>query len=397
MNKSREEQPNRKKKLLLITDLYPHRYNPVCGVFVKEHANELSKYYQVKVIATSFPYPLKTEHKQEKDIEITHIFFPSIKSIFVTSFITYPLFALPKVKNIIKSWNPDIIQVHDYHHIPELFWLKTWLDHTNFHIYLYLHNIRSHPDRLKGNRLIPFYRKTLSKAFRNWDHIFTVNPRLKDWILPYMPENKITVTGNGISPTPPIQPEELLFIRNLCIPDAYKIISVGNLLEAKGFGYLILAVYKLLQKGLNIQLVIVGEGKDHQRLTELIQNLNLSDRVLLTGAIENSILRNIYPLFDLFVLASYSETFGIVFLEAMYASLPVIGIKGEGIYGLFEEDKEALYAEPRNSEDLANKIEWLITHPEKAAAIAKAGQQKVREQFMLSDLIKKVREVYEQS
>jgi len=81
----------------------------------------------------------------------------------------------------------------------------------------------------------------------------------------------------------------------------------------------------------------------------------------------------------------------------MYASLPVIGIKGEGIYGLFEEDKEALYAEPRNSEDLANKIEWLITHPEKAAAIAKAGQQKVREQFMLSDLIKKVREVYEQS
>ena len=102
-----------------------------------------------------------------------------------------------------------------------------------------------------------------------------------------------------------------------------------------------MAAYKLLQKGLNIQLIIVGEGKDRKRLEELIKNLDLSERVILAGAIENRILRNIYTFFNLFVLASYSETFGIVFLEAMYAGLPVIGIKGEGIYGLFGSRKRS--------------------------------------------------------
>ena len=387
MNKPKEERLITKKKLLLITDLYPHRYKPIYGVFVKEQAVELAKYYQVKVIATFFPYPLKTEHKKEQDIEVTYIFFPSLKSIFISSFFTYPLLALPKIRKIIKNWNPDLIQVHDYHHIPELFWLKTWLDRLHYSKYLYIHNIRSHPDRLKGNRIIFFYRKTLSKAFRNWNYIFTVNPFLKQWILPYMPEDKITVIGNGVSPSPTIQAEELFFIQDLIIPEAFKIISVGNLLETKGFGYLILAAYKLLQKGLNIQLIIVGEGKDRKRLEELIKNLDLSERVILAGAIENRILRNIYTFFNLFVLASYSETFGIVFLEAMYAGLPVIGIKGEGIYGLFEAEKEALFAQPQNSEDLADKIEWVITHPEQASTIAAAGQQKVKEHFMLNDLI----------
>jgi len=248
---------------------------------------------------------------------------------------------------------------------------------------------------LKGNLIIPFYKKTLKKAFNNWDHIFTVNVRLKEWLIPYIPENKITVTGNGISPTPIVKEEELSFIKTLLDPGAFRIISVGNLLKEKGFGYLIQAVHKLIKKGFNIQLVIVGEGKYHQDLSELIQNLQLSNNVILTGAIENRILRNIYPFFNLFVLASYSETFGIVYLEAMYAGLPVIGVKGEGIYGLFEEDKEALFTKPQNSENLAEKIEWVLTHSEEASAIGQAGQLKVTKQYMLNDLIAGLREIYE--
>ena len=397
MNKFRDEQPNRKKKLLLITDMYPNKYNPVVGIFVKEHAQELANYYQVHVIATYFTHQWSREHIKEEDIEVTRIFYPASSTLFLTSLLIYPVIVLPIIRKRANHWKPDLIQVHDFRHIPELFLLKTWLDRLSIPKYLYLHNIRTYPDRLKRKSSLFLYRKTLAKAFNNWNHIFTVNNRLKQLIIPYIEENKISVTGNGISPTTEIRKEELDFMEKLLFPAAIKIISVGNLREAKGFDYLILAVQKLILKGLNIQLVIVGDGTDRIRLMRLIQNLNISSQVILVGAVEHHILRNVYSMFDIFALASYSETFGIVFLEAMYAGLPIIGIKGEGIYGLFEEDKEALYAEPRNSEDLANKIEWLITHPEKAAAIAKAGQQKVREQFMLSDLIKKVREVYEQS
>jgi len=127
-----------------------------------------------------------------------------------------------------------------------------------------------------------------------------------------------------------------------------------------------------------------------------VKTNNLNAEVMFLGRIENNLLRNILPLFDLFVLASYSETFGIVFLEAMFAGLPVIGIQNEGIFGLAEDGKQALFAEPQNSKDLALKIKLLLTNQILRQEIAQAGQKLVQEKYMLSELIQRVIKGYEQ-
>ncbi len=383
------------KKLLIISDLYPSRQNSLQGIFVRHQVEELASHYRVLVVSFQIGGRFKVERYTQGKVALCSITYPALKIPFLSAFITFPLFVLPVARKALSAWKPDLIQVHDFRHIPELFWLKTWLDRVKLPKYLTLHNIRTHPERLAGNRLLAFYRKTLPKALSRWDHVFTVNDRLRNWLLPYQNADKISVLGNAIGPTLDCDESKLAPVRSKLRESSFKIISAGNLTREKGFNYLIDAIRILTEQGLDTQLVIVGAGKERATLAAQIRALNLGERVWLAGAIENPILRNLYSLFDLFILPSYSETFGIVYLEAMYAGIPALGIVGQGIHGLFEAGGEALYAQPRDSSSLADQIARLIRDPDLAATIAKAGQDRVQKDFMLPELIDRVREVYE--
>lgn len=386
----------KKRKLLLISDLYPYFENPIKGIFVRQQAQELAKYFQIQVIATYDGHPYKIDHHRQDGFPVELIFYPYWQRHFLTSLVTFKVLALPAIKRYYKNFRPDLIHIQDYRHIPELFWLKPWLNKLPVLKYLTLHNIRTHPDKLKNNSLVGFYVWALKRTLSGWDHIFTVNSRLARWVEKYNPKNRVTVLGNGVSDLVKVDLKLIEPYKNILLVDYFHLISVGNLVPEKGFNDLIESVSILKKESLAVQLIIVGEGKIKKDLEQQIKNKQLTKEVTLLGRIENNLLRNLLPLFDIFVLASYSETFGIVYLEAMYAGLPVIGIKNEGIYGFAEEGKQALFAEPQNSRDFADKIQLLIKKPALREEIAKAGQQLVQEQFMLNKLIQRVVAIYEQ-
>ncbi len=381
---------------MLISDLYPSRQNSLQGVFVQHQAQELAKHFEVKVLAYEIGTRYRVENYEQDGIEICHVTYPALRNPFLSAFVTFPPCVLPAARRTFARWKPDLIQVHDFRHIPELFWLKTWLDRVRISKFLILHNIRTHPTRLKGNRLLPFYRKTLRRALSGWDHVFTVNGRLQKWFFPFLPKEKTSILGNAIIPTIPCDEAELEHITKQFVADSYKIISVGNLTPEKGFRYLIDAVAQLKQEGQKIQLFIFGNGAERRDLEAKIKSLGLGENVKLAGGLENRLLRNLYRYFDLFVLPSYSETFGIVYLEAMYAGIPVIGTIGEGIHGLFEDEKEALFAKPQDASDLTKKMRTLMQDKQISERIAGAAQQRVKQEFMLPDLILRLRKVYEQ-
>ncbi len=383
------------KKLMLLSDLYPSRQNSLSGVFVLHQVELLAEHYQILVVAFHIGSVFKVQRYRQGRVSICSVTYPACRKPFLSAWVSFPVFALPVAKNAFARFNPDLIHVHDFRHIPELFWLKTWLDRVKPPKFLTLHNIRTHPDRLRGNRLLPLYSRTLPQALAGWDHVFTVNARLRDWLLPHLEASRISVLGNAIGPAPAGGAADLSPVCSKLRPDSFKIISVGNLSPEKGFEYLIDAVRILTEKGLDIQVAIVGAGTERAALSARIRALNLSDRVWLAGSLDNPIVRKLFPLFDLFVLPSYSETFGIVFLEAMFAGLPVLGITGQGIHGLFEDGREALYAKPRDSVSLAEQIARFIQSPDLAAKLAQAGQARVLKDFMLTDLVGRIREVYE--
>ncbi|WP_367996731.1 glycosyltransferase family 4 protein [Haloferax volcanii] len=105
----------------------------------------------------------------------------------------------------------------------------------------------------------------------------------------------------------------------------FSLLFVGNLVERKGLILLIDAVDEL-SKGYDIELTIIGSGKDEDRFRSRVKEVGLDDRINFVGYVDD--LAPYYRGADLFVLPSFSESFGIVYLEAMACGTPVIGTTG---------------------------------------------------------------------
>lgn len=384
------------KKLLIITDMFPDRYNPVSGIFVKHQVDELAKSYDVKVISTYFPRRTGVEQSSTGNYGVTHISFPLISNLFLSSLLFYRFYALKIIREVIVNWKPDLIHVHDCRHVPELVSLGRMLHKLKLPAFLTVHNNRTHPDMIASRKFKWLYKLWLGKAYRNWTHIFTVNSKLKSTIAEFVDEHKISVIGNGILPCPVIDQASIEKYKQMLSPTGFNIVSVGNLVKEKGFDILIRAVGKLLSKYDDIRLLIVGEGAERKVLEKLIATQNLERNVILAGRVENDLVRNLFGMFDVFVLASYRETFGIVYLEALDAGLPVIGVKGQGIDGVIIDGVEGYLVNPGDIEELSDKIAFLIQNKEKADSVARAGQYMVKSRYQLKDLIQRIIKVYEQ-
>lgn len=104
----------------------------------------------------------------------------------------------------------------------------------------------------------------------------------------------------------------------------FTFISVGNLIKLKGFDLLIAAFAEAFKKDNSVKLKIVGAGPEKDDLQSLVSQCNMSDRIMFLNEVGRDCLMHIYPESDAFVLASQSETFGVVYIEAMATGLPVI-------------------------------------------------------------------------
>ena len=98
-----------------------------------------------------------------------------------------------------------------------------------------------------------------------------------------------------------------------------KLISVGALFKNKNHIFL-LEIVKCLSKIISTELIILGEGPERSIIEEKIQFLKLNDYVKLVGNVND--VETYLHKSDIYVHSSYSESFGLVFIEAMAAGLP---------------------------------------------------------------------------
>ena len=169
-----------------------------------------------------------------------------------------------------------------------------------------------------------------------------------------------------------------------------KLISVARLREKKGFIYLIDAIQILKDRGIPINLTIIGEGPERQRLEKRIETLGLKNNIQLIGAVSHQEVRDYLQDSDIFVLpciiASDNSRDGIpnVILEAMAMELPVISTWVSAIPEAVEHEKTGLLVHPKDPEGIANAVIQLYKTPKKRVLYGKAGRKKVKVEFDLT-------------
>lgn len=123
----------------------------------------------------------------------------------------------------------------------------------------------------------------------------------------------------------------------------FRFVSVGNLVPGKGFSDLLDAFRKASDScDKNLELIIVGKGPERTNLENKAKDLGISDKVIFTGQLDRSEIAGLFENGDCFVLLSRSETFGVAYIEAMAAGLPVIATACGGPEGFVDEDNGIL-------------------------------------------------------
>lgn len=188
-----------------------------------------------------------------------------------------------------------------------------------------------------------------------------------------MPPERISVIGNGIDPAN-FAPQDRAGARAaLGLPAGKRILlSVGHLIERKGFHILIDAVARLRRD--DLLLAIVGDGEMRDALKEQARRAGLAERVLFPGALQPKELPRWYAAADLFALCSSREGWPNVVCEAQAMGLPVVATKVWGVPEIIKDDSLGMLVEERAAQPLADALARALEKPWDLAHIRSAGQ-----------------------
>ncbi len=191
-------------------------------------------------------------------------------------------------------------------------------------------------------------------AFENADAVMGVSQKVLDKISRLVDiSNKGYVAYNGV--------DVKEFLPKEHDNDKVRFITVGNLIWLKGHDYTIRAIKFLVDKGnTNLHLDIVGRGDKEEELKNLTNELGLNDLVTFHGYIPYDKVRDMMQVSDVFVLPSYYEALGCVYLEAMACGLPVIGCYDNGIDEVYKNGEQGFLIENQNQEQLNCAMEKLL-------------------------------------
>jgi teichuronic acid biosynthesis glycosyltransferase TuaC len=160
------------------------------------------------------------------------------------------------------------------------------------------------------------------------------------------------------------------------------LLSVGNLYPAKGQAYVIRAFRRLLELGYSLNYIIVGDGSERESLETLVRQLKLEHVIQFEGYKSHTDVWPYYQRCDIFVLPSWVEGFGVVFIEALRLGRPVIGCEGTG----GPEDLRMLgdcieLVKPRDVDSLVEALRRLLDDPQRRQHMGRIGQRVVAEYF----------------
>jgi len=209
-----------------------------------------------------------------------------------------------------------------------------------------------------------------------------------------VPRSHITVVPSGVDveefrPDGPRAPRS----------DRLRLTSIGRLVPRKGFEFAIRSLPKLPYA----ELVIAGGPADGdvaddvegQRLLALAVDLGVADRLAMPGPIPRTLMPELLRSTDVVVCSPWYEPFGIVPLEAMACSKPVVASAVGGLTDTVVDSITGIHVPPRNSDALARALHGLLGEPVRREEFGHAGRDRAVQRYSWDRIADETERIYE--
>ena len=328
-------------KIAMVGQFPPH----VGGVGVHIHtlSKELVKQgHEVYVIT----YP----HKDIKDIDGIHVIGTRGLNIPGVRGLMFKRNAKKALEELVKKEDIDIIHGH-YLFPAGAAAVEVGKEH-GIKTYVTAHG----SDMYEVYKKQPVMRSTLRKVLKHADGVFAVSNALKHEIIATgVPgiADKTKLSWNSVDIDKFSNSGDDSFKQEYNLLDKPIVLFVGNLIKRKNVDSL-LEAKKIANS--DYYLVVVGDGPLFKKLKKKVDDENIRD-VIFTGSRDD--VENIIPSCDLLVLPSFSESFGLVLIEALACGKPVIGSNVGGITEIITDDV-GLLVDPNKIPSIAKAIDNLV-------------------------------------
>lgn len=289
--------------------------------------------------------------------------------------------SVSELRETIEAFQPDIIHAHLFKTIMVLSQI-----HYEAHYFIHFHD--------NMHQLKPF----------SWSHCFQ-KKMWTDWYerrLVLTSFKKKSVSAIAISNDtanyarkvlpPTVQVHQLLnaidrkrFYAEVKEQASNRIVMIGSLVDKKNQLLAIQTVENLIQRGMNVQLDLIGDGANRNKLGAYVDSYQLTQQVIFHGNIDYP--ERILNKASVYVHTAKIEAFGLVIVEAMAAGLPVVCTNGGGNKDLILEGENGFLINTFDAEALADKVELLIKNPELRLEMGKKAQD-FSKQFDISVYVK---------
>jgi glycosyltransferase involved in cell wall biosynthesis len=212
---------------------------------------------------------------------------------------------------------------------------------------------------------------------------------------PWMSPRRVEVVYKGIDPAPYLvnADEGAIVRRELGIDMNDPVVGfVGQIIERKGIPDIIDAIPHVAKEIPNVRFLFAGEGKLEQFLLDHARELGVQDHVVYAG-FRSDVVR-VMKAIDVLVLASVTEGFGYVLVEAMAAGKPVVATRVSSIPEIVRDGETGLLVDVHRPDQLAASLVDILRDKTRAADMGAHGRQVVLENFTLERMLERTEAVF---
>jgi glycosyltransferase involved in cell wall biosynthesis len=383
----------KRKKILFLTTLFPDENKKWYCVFIKHLAAGLSKldcdvtvlvlknsnkesvtttetnnfkviYYNKKYDKIDSRIPYYNQHKYRRIIKIINNYI-DLKNIDVLHIHFFDLSLLKLSNLIIKYYKPKI--------------------------FIHFHGLMIKYKSIKSMILEWLKFPITRKIIKNADVLIGVSNKVSNELRSKFKNKKVHTIYNGVD-TKLFYPDD-----NINSGNNISIACIGNLIESKGQYYLINALKKCSNSlpGYKIKLKIIGTGVKEDDYKELVNFLGLEKNISFYQEMEQPKIAELLRKTDIFILPSYFEALGCVYLEAMASGTATIGCRGQGIEEIIIDGINGMLVRPKDIEDIEKVIKFLVINKKKRLEVAKRGFSAVTLHYTWTRSAKELNKLYE--